>query len=189
MWVDIDRKQKQSDGSAKEVSVSSRLLPPGVCRLLLPSGRYQLVSVQDPGDYVKYTKAMQDWGRWVNMPPSERKNFYKDTVYDQDQLSSIQQELQKIRCFNFLVDNTVMNQVPGSSEKPGSQVGHTPAAVSENCGNHPPFSHVQSQSPNSNVKIPPESCNTPGTFSMAMVQEALRKTSQHVQELDKLLNK
>ena len=52
----------------------------------------------------RYTQAAVEWAAWVNTVPSERYDFYKDTVHDWDKRASVEVELQKINCFNCILD-------------------------------------------------------------------------------------
>ncbi|XP_013421186.1 uncharacterized protein C5orf34 homolog [Lingula anatina] len=81
-------------------------LVPGLCRLLLPSGVYKTVPAAQPGNYAKYVRVAEEWAEWVNTLPGERQDFYKDTVYDPVKQRSIQSELKKIQCFNYILENS-----------------------------------------------------------------------------------
>ncbi|KAI0238920.1 hypothetical protein LSAT2_010331 [Lamellibrachia satsuma] len=56
-------------------------------------------------NYAKYIKAAIDWSGWVNSSPSERYMYYKDSPYDPEKRASVDSELKKIRCFNYLVES------------------------------------------------------------------------------------
>ncbi|XP_052271990.1 uncharacterized protein C5orf34 homolog [Dreissena polymorpha] len=79
----------------------------GTCRLLLQNGQYQMVSVQQPGQFKRYVSVAQEWIDWVNSSPQKRETFYKERSDNSVQMS-VERELQRIQCFNYIVDNTVL---------------------------------------------------------------------------------
>ncbi|XP_033760537.1 uncharacterized protein C5orf34 homolog [Pecten maximus] len=89
----------------------------GLCKLLLPNGHYQIVDVNHPGVYKRYTDAAMEWQAWVNSSPGQRKDFYER--WDKQDTHNVMaaKELQKIKCFNYIVDNTVSKQAPPSSQE------------------------------------------------------------------------
>ncbi|OWF52201.1 hypothetical protein KP79_PYT20100 [Mizuhopecten yessoensis] len=72
----------------------------GLCKLLLPNGQYQIVEVNHPGVFKKYTDAATEWEAWVNSSPGQRKDFYER--WDK-------QDSHQVNCSD-IVDNTVSNQ-------------------------------------------------------------------------------
>ena len=53
--------------------------------------------------YYRYIQAAKEWALWVNCSPSERYQFYKDTIHDPDKAEEIDKELRKINCFNCIL--------------------------------------------------------------------------------------
>ncbi|CAG5127712.1 unnamed protein product, partial [Candidula unifasciata] len=45
-------------------------------RLMLPSGEYVIVDINNPGPYRKYIEVAQEWAAWVRSSPVERQQFY-----------------------------------------------------------------------------------------------------------------
>ncbi|XP_053404672.1 uncharacterized protein C5orf34 homolog [Mercenaria mercenaria] len=78
----------------------------GTCRLLLPNGQYQMVNTDHPGIYKRYIDIATEWAEWVNSSPAQRKKFYKEKTAKNFDIS-VERELQKIQCFNYIVDNTL----------------------------------------------------------------------------------
>lgn len=98
----------------------------GTCRLLLPNGQYQMVDLQAPGQYKRYIDIAKEWAAWVNSSPVQRQNFYKQTDGANIQ-ASVARELQKIQCFNYIVDSTVFKKPEsGSSCYPGAFKPYNP---------------------------------------------------------------
>lgn len=81
----------------------------GLCKLLLTSGQYQIVDSKQPGIYSKYTDAALEWAAWVNSSPAQRKIFYQNWNQPDDSALMVTKELQKIKCFNYLADNSLAN--------------------------------------------------------------------------------
>ncbi|KAJ8309765.1 hypothetical protein KUTeg_011630 [Tegillarca granosa] len=82
----------------------------GLCKLLLPNGQYQMVDINQPGIYRKYTDAALEWADWVNSSPKERQLFYKTRALEQNHSQMATKEIQKIKCFNYVVENTMQVQ-------------------------------------------------------------------------------
>ncbi|XP_046568879.1 uncharacterized protein C5orf34 homolog [Haliotis rubra] len=90
------------------------------CRLMLPSGKYILVNKLKPGTYSKYVSQAMEWSSWVNASPLDRKHFYERLGQTVNAQGSAALELQKINCFNYIVENTVLQPAarkvgPGNS--------------------------------------------------------------------------
>ncbi|XP_050398660.2 uncharacterized protein C5orf34 homolog [Patella vulgata] len=92
-----------------------RLMGRESCRLLLPNGQYILVDITKPGIYNKYVTAAIEWAKWVNSLPKDRGHFYQDMEESNKQPYCVAAELKKINCFNYIIDNTVLNQNSNSS--------------------------------------------------------------------------
>lgn len=82
----------------------------GLCKLLLPNGHYQIVDINHPGVYKRYTDAAVEWQAWVNSSPGQRRDFYERWDKQDSHNVLAAKELQKIKCFNYIVDNTVSKQ-------------------------------------------------------------------------------
>ncbi|XP_067669599.1 uncharacterized protein C5orf34 homolog [Haliotis asinina] len=78
------------------------------CRLMLPSGKYILVNKLKPGTYHKYVSQAMEWSSWVNASPLDRKHFYERLGQTVNAQGSAALELQKINCFNYIVENTIL---------------------------------------------------------------------------------
>ncbi|XP_052783044.1 uncharacterized protein LOC128219272 [Mya arenaria] len=132
----------------------------GVCRLLLPNGNYQMINVNDPRQYKRYVSLALEWIDWVNSPSKEREQFYKDRP-EAALKQSVEKELQKIQCFNYIVDKTVLKSdmlenpkgassqfVPSNKPGPGILRNTDQVRAKESrAGNFPPRT-VQIHSPN-----------------------------------------
>ncbi|XP_071085193.1 uncharacterized protein C5orf34 homolog [Haliotis cracherodii] len=90
------------------------------CRLLLPSGKYILVNKLKPGTYHKYVSQATEWASWVNASPLDRKQFYERLGQTVNAQGSAALELQKINCFNYIVENTVLRAASASKVDPVS---------------------------------------------------------------------
>ncbi|XP_060071260.1 uncharacterized protein C5orf34 homolog [Ylistrum balloti] len=88
----------------------------GLCKLLLPNGQYQIVDVHQSGVYKKYTDAAMEWQAWVNSSPGQRKDFYERWDKQDNHNVMAAKELQKIKCFNYIVDNTMGKQTSSQSD-------------------------------------------------------------------------
>lgn len=102
----------------------------GFCKLLLPNGQYQVVDVKKPGLYRKYTDAAIEWSLWVNSLPSQRKEFYTKWQQQQSDEQMVHRELQKIKCFNYIVDHTAPRGDGGIEHNTRSKGGMKQAAGS-----------------------------------------------------------
>jgi len=50
--------------------------------VMLPNGRYQMVSTSHPMQFARYVKVALDWCEWLSTPPQQRNSFYHGTAYD-----------------------------------------------------------------------------------------------------------
>ncbi|KAK2170996.1 hypothetical protein NP493_1116g00002 [Ridgeia piscesae] len=151
--------QQHSDTEVPKVTSEWTELPKGVCRLLLPTGHYHMVQVVNPGIYTKYVAAAMDWAGWVNSSPSERYMYYKDSLYDTDKRATVDSELKKIRCFNYLLETGHTDHIRHN----------TPTVTMATTTND------QSQ------------CNQAQEVNFDLIQDVLRKTSAAVQDLGQFL--
>ncbi|XP_074657852.1 uncharacterized protein C5orf34 homolog [Tubulanus polymorphus] len=102
---DIERLQRQT----KEIPDSWSVEPflPKTIRLLLRSGQYYYVNTSNPQQYCRYIDFTKAWITWVMS--ENRTEFFKDTINGNQQAMSVQCELQKIKCFNYLLDNLTLS--------------------------------------------------------------------------------
>lgn len=84
-------------------------------RLLLPSGQYVTVDIQNPGQYRSYIQASTEWASWVNSTPMERHQFYTQKHEPTVMKSAAEHELKKIFCFNYILEQTLLMQQDSSS--------------------------------------------------------------------------
>ncbi|KAL5004165.1 hypothetical protein ScPMuIL_017621 [Solemya velum] len=87
-----------------------------LCRLFLPSGQYCMVDIKHPGHYSRYVEAAMEWVAWVNSTPLERRSFYQQEQYNLSNQTSPQKELEKINCFNYILDNTAFSTSSASKK-------------------------------------------------------------------------
>ncbi|KAL4220206.1 hypothetical protein ACF0H5_020614 [Mactra antiquata] len=105
----LSKAEQTSDGSSILADKKS-----GTCKLLLPNGHYQMIDIQHPGIYKRYIDVAREWADWVNSSPAQRQIFYREKNQNNMNLS-VERELQKIQCFNYIVDNTLMKQSSSGS--------------------------------------------------------------------------
>ncbi|XP_068686956.1 uncharacterized protein C5orf34 homolog isoform X2 [Montipora foliosa] len=75
------------------------------CQLILSNGVIQCFKLRDMeqcADYQKYLQAALHWQEWVKATPSQRKTFYKDTIWDPNKRGAIKTELEKIKRFKYI---------------------------------------------------------------------------------------
>ncbi|KAK3703275.1 hypothetical protein RRG08_059538 [Elysia crispata] len=105
---------KVSLPAARQVSlpVSSyeAIFGASTARLLLPSGQYVTVDIQNPGQYKSYIQAGREWASWVNSSTMERHQFYTQKHTPSVMLRAAEHELKKIFCFNYILEQTLQVQ-------------------------------------------------------------------------------
>ncbi|GFO08764.1 hypothetical protein PoB_003526900 [Plakobranchus ocellatus] len=79
-------------------------------RLLLPSGQYVTVDIQNPGKYRNYIQAGREWASWVNSSPMERHQFYTQQHTPTVMQRAAEHELKKIFCFNYILEQSLLIQ-------------------------------------------------------------------------------
>ncbi|XP_070599493.1 uncharacterized protein C5orf34 homolog [Erythrolamprus reginae] len=79
----------------------------GWCKLTCPEGAQQLFQIDHPGPYERYITTVVEWCRSLNKERGTCTNT-KESI--EEQSWSVAAELEKIRRFNFLVDNS---NIPG----------------------------------------------------------------------------
>ncbi|XP_070792008.1 uncharacterized protein C5orf34 homolog [Pituophis catenifer annectens] len=75
----------------------------GWCKLTCPEGAQQLFQIDHPGPYERYITTVVEWCKSLN---KDRETYTNTKESIQQQSWSIAAELEKIRRFNFLVDNS-----------------------------------------------------------------------------------
>ncbi|KAJ7376986.1 hypothetical protein OS493_031258 [Desmophyllum pertusum] len=83
------------------------------CQLVLPNGivqHFRLTDVEQCRTYERYIQTALHWSEWVKATPSQRRTFYKDTIWDPEKRRAVNAEVEKIKRFNYIHDQqTVPN--------------------------------------------------------------------------------
>lgn len=75
------------------------------CQLVLPNGNVQQFKLNDAkqcGFYKRYIEIALHWAEWVVATPSQRRTFYKDTIWDPERRRAVDIEMEKIQRFNYI---------------------------------------------------------------------------------------
>ncbi|XP_070539183.1 uncharacterized protein C5orf34 homolog [Ptychodera flava] len=139
-------------------------VPNGACRLLLPNGQYQLVSLHQPCGFYRYVSVAMEWAAWVNSSPNERLDFYQGRVTEFNKARAVNAELKKIETFNYLLENTHIPSRHNLGPLPGSQ--------------------IDSSKSHGGIEAIPGPRVGP-----AMIQEVLKRTSQTINDISSILDK
>ena len=182
MWYDLSNRLHKcsSHGNVNRNMKHCNIYPPsdlagGVVRLLLPHGHYQTVPITEPGNFSYYVSAALHWAAWVNSQPSERFDFYKDTIHDPAKVLSIEQELKKINCFNYLLDSGVMPHFSNATTETWRYVHKTDQA------------HTPDQFATDTQTACSGSRTDKDTFDFCSVQQVLQQNSNAVKDIDSFL--
>ncbi|XP_002737734.2 uncharacterized protein C5orf34 homolog [Saccoglossus kowalevskii] len=108
MYLDKDDQEDNSENRPPYID-NDQTIPAGACRLLLSNGQYQIVNLHQSQGFTKYVSLAMEWVTWVNSSPNERMNFYEGRDKDFTSSRSVAAELQKIKCFNYLLENCSAN--------------------------------------------------------------------------------
>ncbi|KAL3846781.1 hypothetical protein ACJMK2_017739 [Sinanodonta woodiana] len=140
---DLTQMHGIGDSSTSNFKKMSSVKKEGLCKLLLPNGQYQMVDISQPGVYKRHVDMALEWTAWVNSSPLERTSFYRNSEQDLSQQMCAERELQRIKTFNYIVDNTLKKQagaikikndkIKGEFQKTSQefQTGHTHCKDSE----------------------------------------------------------
>ncbi|XP_067172092.1 uncharacterized protein C5orf34 homolog isoform X2 [Apteryx mantelli] len=128
----------------------------GWCKLTTPDGVQQLIQMSCPGIYKRYIRTVIEWCRSLN----DREEVPEYTACSVNEENwSADAELEKIRRFNFLLENSnVLKRTSAEENNPsGTTVRKT------------------------------ENVNTPEEIGKECILEALEKTSKVIQDIESLL--
>ncbi|XP_077987531.1 uncharacterized protein C5orf34 homolog [Glandiceps talaboti] len=153
---------------------SDQAIPTGACRLLLPNGQYQLVSLHQPCGFAKYISIAKEWAAWVNSSPNERLNFYDSTVHNFNHGRAVASELKKIKTFNCILCYIISEQLQ-SSDLLENGSASSEQSTTRGLGSMPGNSSTGGAYPD----------NIPGP---AMVRDVLKKMSQTITDIDMILD-
>lgn len=76
-----------------------------LCQLILPNGTVQQFSLADAEQCAvlqPYLHTARHWEEWVKATPSQRRTFYKDTIWDPEKRGAVNVEVEKIKRFNYI---------------------------------------------------------------------------------------
>ncbi|XP_058536180.1 uncharacterized protein C5orf34 homolog isoform X1 [Ochotona princeps] len=143
-----------SDDENEQVKQGLKL---GWCKLTFPDGQHHLIQTEYPGPYERYVTAVTSWCRRLTQTSArELPTHTSSSVLEENW--SVASELEKIRRFNFLVENSsVLNQISTKKNRQSS----------DHC------------------KLSSET--SPEEVHEKRVSVALKKTSQILQDIDFLL--
>ncbi|XP_007430528.1 uncharacterized protein C5orf34 homolog [Python bivittatus] len=130
----------------------------GWCKLTCPEGAQQLFQIDHPGPYKRYITTVVEWCKSLNKDGEMCTNSQESI---QEQSWSVAAELEKIRRFNFLVENS---NIPGMI----STVGKNPS------------SNLDTESVSKEVFLAED-------VSVKNITETLEKTSKVINDIDSLL--
>ncbi|XP_078240573.1 uncharacterized protein C5orf34 homolog isoform X1 [Pogona vitticeps] len=130
----------------------------GWCKMMSPGGAQQLVQINSPGIYERYITIAVEWCRSLN---NDAYTAAPQTVPEPEENWSVAAELEKIKRFNFLVEN--------------SNIPCTVTTVKRN----PCFNTVKGNSP--------EEMHMSNVLGEKNIAETLEKTSKVISDIDSLL--
>ncbi|XP_064639068.1 uncharacterized protein C5orf34 homolog [Lineus longissimus] len=159
MTCGLERGRKQVALLGKKFDVKQ--IMSSLCRMFMPTGHYLQVQIHDPGDCSKYIDYAKDWAEWLITPGDRRAPVFGEDLDGTTRKMSVQQELQKIKCFNYILDNVVLN-----SPEPDAHGGSVEILTPSRGDQHPELTDQMSP------------------MSMAAIQEILKKTSQTISDID-----
>ncbi|CAH3105473.1 unnamed protein product [Porites lobata] len=97
-----------------------------LCQLILSNGDVQQFSLADEEQcalYQRYLQTAQHWKDWVNSSPSQRRTFYKDTLWDPEKRGAMSLEIDKIKrfncilCYNFYLNYMALQRIELNNEQ------------------------------------------------------------------------
>ncbi|XP_021552310.1 uncharacterized protein C5orf34 homolog [Neomonachus schauinslandi] len=131
----------------------------GWCKLTFPDGQDQLIQIEHPGPYESYVIAVVSWCRRLTQT-SEREMPTHSSSPVIEENWSVASELEKIKKFNFLLENSgILNQISNKKTKESSD-------------------HYEPKSPETLLE----------EVNEERVSVALKKTSEILQDIDCLLS-
>ncbi|XP_026522253.1 uncharacterized protein C5orf34 homolog [Notechis scutatus] len=130
----------------------------GWCKLTCPEGAQQLFQIDHPGPYERYITTVVEWCKSLNRDKGTCTNT-KESI--QEQSWSVATELEKIRRFNFLVENS---NIPGRISTVGRNLS----------------SDIDTGSASKEVFLAED-------VSIKNITESLEKTSKVINDIDSLL--
>ncbi|XP_066025187.1 uncharacterized protein C5orf34 homolog isoform X2 [Pocillopora verrucosa] len=86
------------------------------CQLVLSNGNVQQFKLNDGeqcGFYKRYTEMALHWAEWVAATPSQRRTFYKDTIWDPERRRAVDIEMGKIKTFNYIHNQNHVEHLVG----------------------------------------------------------------------------
>ncbi|XP_027048679.1 uncharacterized protein C5orf34 homolog [Pocillopora damicornis] len=86
------------------------------CQLVLSNGnvqQFKLNDVEQCGFYKRYTEMALHWAEWVAATPSQRRTFYKDTIWDPERRRAVDIEMGKIKTFNYVHNQNHVEHLVG----------------------------------------------------------------------------
>ncbi|XP_042305992.1 uncharacterized protein C5orf34 homolog isoform X2 [Sceloporus undulatus] len=90
----------------------------GWCKLTSPEGAQQLIQIDQPGLYERYITTVVEWCRNLN---EDKEKCLDITQHVPEENWSVAAELEKIKRFNFLVENSnIPSMVPAEKRIPSS---------------------------------------------------------------------
>ncbi|KAM9098765.1 uncharacterized protein C5orf34 homolog isoform X2 [Sarcophilus harrisii] len=134
----------------------------GWCKLTLPDGQDHLIQMEHPGQFERYVTTVVAWCKSLTQTNLQEIFTYPPSSPITEENWSVTSELEKMRKFNFLLENnSVLNQI--STEKNKQSSGSSKPQSSELCSF---FEEVNQKS----------------------VSLALKKTSEILQDIESLIS-
>nr|XP_035923095.1 uncharacterized protein C5orf34 homolog isoform X2 [Halichoerus grypus] len=131
----------------------------GWCKLTFPDGQDQLIQIEHPGPYESYVIAVVSWCRRLTQTGEREMPTHSSSSVIEENWS-VASELEKIKKFNFLLENSgILNQISNKKTKQSSD-------------------HYEPKSPETLLE----------EVNEERVSVALKKTSEILQDIDCLLS-
>ncbi|EFB28026.1 hypothetical protein PANDA_010667, partial [Ailuropoda melanoleuca] len=131
----------------------------GWCKLTFPDGQDQLIQIEHPGPYERYVTAVISWCRRLTQTSQREMPTYPSSSVVEENWS-VASELEKIKKFNFLLENSgILNHISNKKNEQSSD-------------------HYEPKSPETLLE----------EVNEKRVSVALKKTSEILQDIDYLLS-
>ncbi|XP_045643332.1 uncharacterized protein C5orf34 homolog isoform X1 [Ursus americanus] len=131
----------------------------GWCKLTFPDGQDQLIQIEHPGPYERYVTAVISWCRRLTQTSQREMPTYPSSSVVEENWS-VASELEKIKKFNFLLENSgILNHISNKKNEQSSD-------------------HYEPKSPETLLE----------EVNEKTVSVALKKTSEILQDIDCLLS-